>query len=253
MKKTFFVLFAVFCLTNTNLKGQTFNMFYGQPLIVLTEADHNLWVLGSDVPTFALYENGQIIFRKQISDKWRDYEYYEVKYDRQKIQEIILSLEITDSLIKQDDFIKTSNAFGHNTNILVLNFDKFIEKKVYGGLRYDEEAQKNTPKYFLDVFNNIINFNDTLAKKWFPAFFEVFVSETDFRFEKTIKWKDEWNDMNSSTTIQSGENMWSIYIHKKYYEDFLKFINDLKDNEADLEINGKSYHIYGYRFPFPNL
>lgn len=57
MTKILLTLLLTFSLTISF--GQTFNEKYGQPIIVLIETDPWLMVIGSDVPTFALYENGQ--------------------------------------------------------------------------------------------------------------------------------------------------------------------------------------------------
>ncbi|OCB77669.1 hypothetical protein B0A79_11230 [Flavobacterium piscis] len=62
MKNYFLTLF--FALALTSCSGQTDKEKYGRPLIALIETDPWLMVIGSDVPTFALYENGQIIYKK---------------------------------------------------------------------------------------------------------------------------------------------------------------------------------------------
>jgi hypothetical protein len=56
MTKTILTILLTFSLAISF--GQTFNDKYGQPIIVLIETDPWLMVIGSDVPTFALYENG---------------------------------------------------------------------------------------------------------------------------------------------------------------------------------------------------
>ena len=62
MKKYIFGLLLLF-IANYSF-GQEWNGEYGQPIVVLVETDPWLMVIGSDVPTFALYENGQIITKK---------------------------------------------------------------------------------------------------------------------------------------------------------------------------------------------
>ena len=106
-------------LSFTTLLGQTFNEKYGQPIVTLIETDPWLMVIGSDVPTFALYENGQIIYKKVVDKKWK---YFEVTNNRETTQKIIKSLGITDSLMKQQDYIEASSWTDQPTNILLLNF-----------------------------------------------------------------------------------------------------------------------------------
>ncbi|WP_437918722.1 hypothetical protein [Sphingobacterium sp. LRF_L2] len=72
---TRYILVFLLSLSLTISIGQTFNEKYGQPIITLIETAPWLMVIGSDVPTFVLYENGQIIYKKVINKKW---EYFEV-------------------------------------------------------------------------------------------------------------------------------------------------------------------------------
>jgi len=58
------ILTILLTLNLTVTFGQTFNEKYGKPIVVLIETDPWLMVIGSDVPTFALYESGQIIYKK---------------------------------------------------------------------------------------------------------------------------------------------------------------------------------------------
>src|SRR5690606_35922037 len=138
--------------------GQTYNETYGQPIVVLIETDPWLMVIGSDVPTFALYENGQIIYRKIVDKK---YKYFEVKNNAEKTQEIVKSFGITDSLMKQPDYTEASSWTDQPTNILLLNFDTLRQIAVYGNLQHTKnEARENTPKDFLTVYDNILKFDD---------------------------------------------------------------------------------------------
>ena len=57
MKKYIFGLLLLI-ITNHSF-GQELNEKYGQPVVVLVETNPWLMVIGSDVPTFAHYENSQ--------------------------------------------------------------------------------------------------------------------------------------------------------------------------------------------------
>ena len=65
--KKYFIGFLILLLTNFSF-GQEYNEKYGQPIVVLIETDPWLMVIGSDVPTFSLYENGQIIYKKIMNN-----------------------------------------------------------------------------------------------------------------------------------------------------------------------------------------
>lgn len=97
-----------------NAFGQHYNQTYGQPVVVLIETDPWLMVIGYDVPSFTIYENGQIIFRKIVN---RRYKYFEIKNDTGKTQGIIKFLGITDNLMKQTDYSSTAS---HTTTLVYL-------------------------------------------------------------------------------------------------------------------------------------
>lgn len=246
MKKCLLVILCSFFLSFTY--GQTFNEKYGQPIVVLIEENPWLMFIGSDVPTFALYKNGQIIYKRIVNKRWK---YFEIKNNRETTQKIIKSLGITDSLMKQSAVTDASDATDQPDNIMILNFDTLHQIRVYGDIRKQPQARERTPKNFLKVFDNIINFEDKSATEWLPDTFEVMVSEYSHSPEKPLKWNPKWNDLNSKSTVKRDEESYSIYLDKMYFKDFIRFLNRLKEKQA-AEINGKKYGVY-YRLPFPNL
>lgn len=69
--------------------------------------------------------------------------------------------------------------------------------------------------------------------------------------EVPLKWPKEWGDMNSPTTVKRSQDLYSLYLDKKYFDDFRKLLSKLKQKQA-VEISGEKYSIT-YRLPFPNL
>jgi hypothetical protein len=247
MRKVIFIILFIFSLTTSF--GQHFNEKYGQPVVVLIETDPWLMVIGSDVPSFALYENGQIIYRKVVD---RRYKYFQVKNDREKTQAIIKSFGITDSLMKQPDYIDASFSTDQPTNILVLNFETVRHLSVYGNLQNPQGgARAKTPRDFLTVYDNIRKFNDDAAVEWLPDTIEVMATRYSYSPEKPLKWNSAWSDIESATTVKRGNDLYSIYLDRKYFEDFIRLLKSLKEKQA-VEINGEKYSLT-YRLPFPNL
>jgi hypothetical protein len=247
MTKYVIALFLLFRFTPSF--SQHYNETYGQPIVVLIETDPWLMVIGSDVPRFALYENGQIIYRKTVN---RVYKYYQARYDKEKTQGIIKTLGITDNLMKQPDNLEATGRTDQPTNILLLNFDTVRQISVYGNLTYAKsEARAKTPKDFLTVFDNIIKYDDNTATEWLPDTIEVMATRYSYSPEKPLKWNSEWGDISSPTTVKRSENLYSIYIDKKYFDAFISLLQSLKEKQA-VEINGEKYSLT-YRLPFPNL
>ena len=247
MKRYFLTLF--FALLLASCSGQTNKEKYGRPIIALIETDPWLMVIGSDVPTFALYENGQIIYKK-IVDK--QIKYFEVTNDKETTQKIIKSFGITDNLMKQEDYIVASTATDQPTNVLLLNFDLVRQLSVYGQLRdLKNKARQKTPIDFIDVYDKIIKFEDNKAIEWLPDTFEVMATKYSYAPEKSLKWNSEWNDIKSETTVKRNEDLYSIYLEKKYYKEFIELLKNTKEKQS-VEINGEKYSLT-FRLPFPNL
>lgn len=247
MLRLFFAFFFVCQLSFAF--AQHYNEKYGQPVVVLIETNPWLMVIGSDVPSFALYENGQIIYRKVVD---RTYRYYEVKKSREETQALIKSFGITDSLMHQKDYTQASSWTDQPTNVLLLNFDTVRQISVYGNLRSEKsEARQKTPKDFLSVYDNIIKFEDAAAQEWLPDTVEVMATRYGYSPEVPLKWPKKWGDMNSSTTVKRGQDLYSLYLDKRYFADFRKLLAKLKEKQA-VEISGEKYSLT-YRLPFPNL
>lgn len=247
MKK--YIIILLFTLNFANSFAQTFNEKYGQPVIVLIETDPWLMVIGSDVPTFALYDNGQIIYKKIVDNELK---YFEVTNNIETTQKIIKSFGITDNLMIQKEYIEASNSTDQPTNIMLFNFDSIRQISVYGRLRdISNEARINTPKDFLKVYDNIIKFDDLNAKEWLPDYIEVMATKYSYSPEVPLEWNKEWNDIKSESTVKRSDDLYSIYLDKKYFKDFIKLLSSIKEKQA-VEINGEKYFL-SYRLPFPNL
>ena len=65
------------------------------------------------------------------------------------------------------------------------------------------------------------------------------------------QWPENWPNLESESTVQRSESLYSLYLPKVNFEDFINLISNLNEKQA-VEINGKKFSI-SYRFPFPNL
>jgi hypothetical protein len=247
MRKRFAFFFLLFLLL-TNAFGQRFDKEYGTPVIVLTQINPWLQVIGSDVPDFALYDKGRIIYKKSEAGKPK---YFEVKLNEAETQQAVYALGITDSLMQLSSFIEVSQATDQPTNELVLNFDSTKIISVYGNLKTDQKARKQTPKAFLTVYDRIIRYQSPKAKEWVPSSIEVFLTEYSHSPETPRSWPKNWPDLKDSKKVRRSENLYSLYLDKNQLEELKQLVGSLKKNQAVL-VNGKKFSV-SYRFPFPNL
>ncbi len=205
-------------------------------------------VIGSDVPSFTLYENGQIIYKARVG---KIYKYVQAKIDTGQLKKTITELGITDSLLKLPKQIQASTWTDQPTNELLLNFDTLTQISVYGNLRSEGKARSQTPKSFLTVYDNIIGYKNNKATAWLPDSIEVMATAYSYAPEKSLLWPKGWPGLKNPGTVKRGENLYSFYLDKRYYNDFIKLISSLKEKQA-IEINGQKFSI-SYRLTFPNL
>jgi len=227
--------------------GQQYDSTYGKPLILLVETDPWAMVIGSDVPSFALYENGQIIYHKIES---RHLKTYEVTLTKAELQNVIKSLSINDSIYQLPIYIEASAWTDQPSTILMLNLDSTKIINVYGRLEQNEEARLKTPKSFLTVYDNIKKYNSDSAHEWLPNKIEVLFWDYSYAPAKR-PWIKGLPDLNSPTTVKRDNGMYSVYIDKKDFAEFRKYYSTRGEKQA-VEINGKKMAI-SYRLPYPNL
>jgi hypothetical protein len=244
------ILLLLLTLFSIVVHGQQFDSTYGKPLIVLIETDPWAMVMGSDVPSFALYENGKIIYQR-IENK--QLKIYEVTLSKLELQNVIRSLDIADSFYKLPNNIKASSWTDQPSNQLMLNFDSTKVISIYGKVRTDAEVRAATPKEFLTVYDNIKKYKSNSAKEWLPNKIEIMLWDYNYAPNKR-PWIAGFPDLNSPTTVKRGDGedaMYSLYIDKKDFEEFKKYYSSMGEKQA-VEINGKKMAI-DYRLPFPNL
>ncbi|AHM62034.1 hypothetical protein D770_18915 [Flammeovirgaceae bacterium 311] len=250
MKKilTIVLLIAASVFTASAQQFQEENTVFGQPLLVLTETDPGLMVAGAEVPSFALYEGGQIIYKKKGKSGDR---YYHTQLAREELQELIGSLLISEDLIELPAKPALTPASNQPVNRMVLNFDTLLVKQVYGDLRNDDAAREKAPVPFLKVYDNLIDFTDSHEQEWLPEKIEVLVTDYLKTPEKSLKWPADWPTLKSPDTIWRSEKLYSLYLDSRHYPELLNLMNKLKEKHA-VEINGKKFAI-SYRLPFPNI
>ena len=221
---------------------------FGKPLVVLTESNPWLMVIGSDVPTLALYDSGRVIYK--VTTDNRSF-YVTTKLDMMQTQAFISSLKLNDELSAIDNEIMASNGSDQPTNTLVLNFKELKIKNVYGNLRTDQNAIANTPQAFLDTYNTIINFKGENATTWIPEYIEVLLTDYSHSPRTPLPWPEEWPNLESKSTVERNDSLYSLYLPKANYEDYLALLNQLKEKQG-VQINGTIFSV-STRFPFPNL
>jgi hypothetical protein len=247
MKKLLPLLLLFACLTFTAHAQQT-SQAYGQPLLVLTEVNPDIPIPGSDVPTFALYETGHIIYKQLQKGGAR---YYQTQLAQEQLQELIAGFGISQEVLElpQASAPPKGGTLAHAE--LYINFDTTVVKQVWGDLRGDEKARKAAPAAFVKVFDKLVEYTDAQAGEWLPDKIEVLFTDQLQVAKKPLKWPAGWPNLKSNDTVWRSEKLYSVYLDKKHYPEFMKLMGQLDDQQA-VEVNGKTFTV-SYRLPFPNI
>lgn len=224
-----------------------YDSLYGRPLIVLVEANPWLMVIGSDVPTFAMYEKGQIIY-KTVDDRMA--KIFEVTLTANELAQLIAKLVPSDDIHDLDDYIEASDATDQPTTTIMLDYSKRKEVTVYGHLGANSEDRESVPDDFLTLYDSLKAYRSTVATEWQPKQIEIMFWDYNYAPNKR-PWIKDFPDLNSPTTIKVDSNFYRVYIHPGQFDEFTKYYKSMGEKEA-VEINGRKMSMR-YRLPFPSM
>jgi hypothetical protein len=213
------------------------------PLVVLTEFNPWKMVLASDSPTFALYDNGQVIYLSE--DANGNTEYVSVTLNDKELKALLDKLTIGSDFFALKPFYDLVLKTGQPSNRLVV-WDRERSRKVvnvYGDLRDDPAARQAAPQSYLRVFDEVIRFQHPNARPWLPEKIEVIV--WPYESSDATPWPKDWPDLEDPTTVKR-ETTSSIYLDADQLPAFRK----LASEASAFLINGKTW-AFSLRFPFP--
>jgi hypothetical protein len=231
--------------------AQQEDSFYGKPLIILQEIHY--FGLGGNlpyIPTFALYETGQIIYTLDRDEAAR---IYQVVLSRNELQNVIKHFSIPDSFYSLNDRIEGEETSDLGDNILTISIGQTKRIEVYGYLSDKGFARRKTPNAFLELYDQIRKYRNSEAVEWFPKKIEVHFENYDDYYVDTTKktpWLADFPDLHSPATNFEHDEYTTIIDGKKF-DEFRKYYSSL-DKHKTVEINGKRMMI-SYRVYFPNI
>lgn len=209
------------------------------PEIVLLERDPWVEVLGSEPPRFALYSDGQVIYR--TGDGFRSVRLREAE-----------SLSIKNSL--SEAYVR--NLYGQyqvveatdqTNNSLLLYGDPPMFLSVYGSLD-DPQVTSRLPAAVAKAFSAVRDFKSTRSQPWMPAQIEVMIWPYEYSPEPSIHWKEKWPDLSAPSTIQRGDS-YSLFLPSSELNPLQNFLAQ-RNPKGAVEINGSKWAV-AYRIPFP--
>ena len=220
---------------------------YGKPLLVLLETNPWLMVIGSDSPSFVLYDSGKLIYTIIENNNLKR---HLTVLSQDEMKDFIEYLTIDKSIYDLEDFIESSTWTDQPFTIIYLDIVKTKKIVVYGSIARNPEARNNTPFAFIQLYDKIKNYTNENSVEWIPPKIEIMFWDYDYAPNKR-DWIDGFPDLNSPSTINHGNDFYSVFIDGNKYEILVNYLRNMGEREA-VEINGKKMAI-SYRIPFPNI
>ncbi len=231
-----------------------------QPIILLQETtrgghegrEHTVWKLGSINPTFVLYNDGLVIFKK---DK-NQFELFSVELTPDKLSALLEELAIGEEFLQLEDSYYTNNQF-HQPLYIIKYWQDEKPKRVMvaGPIRDSEEDRDKAPKAFLEIFDKVMLFARTDAHLWKPEKVEIRVSPYTDSEGQPVPWPRGWPDLKHKTTKDRrnffGHEAYHMYIAGENKDELEQILSGLKEKQAVL-INERQWYISPTRYCLPS-
>ena len=221
-----------------------------KPVVIIYEINPWLQVIGSDSPSFALYEDGLLIFARPKAAG--GYEYAAAKLSGQERDALVRSLPAAQFFGLEPRYETTMVTDQPTTVITLWDKDRLKTVSVYGGLkRTDNDRKEGAPAAFVETYEKLKGFQPSKATRWMPEKVELMI----WPFANAgdpLPWPKNWPDTTHPETKRRGQSpdqiSYSIYLTPAQYESLKK---SAKEKSADaLLINGRKW-AFSFRFPFP--
>jgi len=217
------------------------NNNYGIPLIILSECCFGYYE-GMELPFFALYEKGQIIYRKEAKNE--KMEYFEIILTNDEKNNFLNSLPFNKICNITEKTIDASEGWTDQPmSILELNINGY--KKV----RVDGYKEKYKPKEYLMIYKKLTNYSNKNAYKWYPVNICVMFNKP-FSDEESKKWPEYLPKVNLNEKKDDRNNL-PLILENKYLKEYFEFYNNLS-RFPNIEFENHLYSIH-HEMEYPNI
>jgi hypothetical protein len=214
-----------------------------QQIVMLTE--HNPWlmVVGSDSPSFVLYRNGVVIYLKNKV-------YRTSILSKDEIDALTRQIDLRE-LERLTDSYSWSDWTDQPDNVIVFQTGDTRKKiSVYGNLRPSEPpAQAPAPAKLYFALQTLLNYDAPRSVEWKPDFIEVMVWPFDYAKGKPAIWPSKLPGLSDPNTVRR-KNTISLFIPESQSNELSAFLKGLKPTQAVL-IDKRKWAI-STRWPFPH-
>lgn len=219
-----------------------------RPVAVLITSDPWAMVVGSDGPSIVAYDDGTIIFRRQVS---RERYEYAVVHDRRALHRLVGTPEQRRSFATAEDRYVLYHGTDQPVTRLCLWLDTGRKcTSIYGLSEAEAKQARTVPPQVAGILRRLARFSDPQAWPWWPGQIEVMLWPYDHSPEQPVKWPAEWPGLDDPSTVARGGALFSVFIPSGQRERLLSFVQRLRQRQA-VEIRGRKWSV-GLRVPFPH-
>jgi len=212
------------------------------PDLVIIEYDPWKMVIGSDNPSFALYNNRTVIYKT-------DTEYRSAILDETQYNALVEELNIVTRFEELEHTYTLSNTTDQITTMLIsYSKDQPSGISVYGSLKH-AQIRKKAPKPIVAIYDTALKYRPEQSKPWLPEKIEIMIWPYEYAVEDPIFWPKEWPGLNDPETVQRGES-YSLYLPSEHYDELIAFLKS-RNTKGAVEIAGKKWAA-DIRLPFPS-
>lgn len=219
-----------------------------RPLVLLYEYNPWAMVIGSDSPSFALYDDGLLIFAR-TNQEGRP-EYVSLILSEQERAGFLAALPVKQFYELRPDYELDLATDQPTTVLYVGDGTRLKSVRVYGNLQ--RPLKEDDPRAFVQIYQKLKSFQDTRAARWMPEKVELMI----WPFESAgavLPWPKDWPDTAHPTTKKRGTGKvsinYSIYLTPAQYENLRK---QIERKSVDALLINKQKWAFSFRFPFPN-
>jgi len=230
-----------------------------KPLLVVLEQNPWLMVMGSDSPTFALYEDGTIICLRDKPTQEKPFYSRKIE-DPKKKAEVLLSMD----LAKMKSLYELSSATDQVSTVIwtptktIKIYGSWRQARDMGGdsdprwkaiVEREKKMWASLPSEIREALARIDLERSASGAPWFPSKIEVMFWPYEYAPDESIVWPKDWPGLNAPDTKKRGNDSFSVFLPSEKHADLLKFLASRKMKGAVL-IDGKKM-ADSFRFPFP--
>ena len=211
------------------------------PVIVALKSDPWAMVIGSDSPTFAMYEDGTVIRRSGDG-------YISSHLTRSEQVDLLNLLKPTSLRRWYGRLIALPGVTDQPEQDLLFYAGGLpIFVSVYGSL--DTAAVRSViPQEVIDAYDGLKAFKAP-GRPWLPEYIEVMISPYEKAPDGSIKWPADFPGLKDARTIGRGDDQMSIFVPSSRYDELRAFLKHQNEHGA-VEIGGRNWSP-SLRLPFP--